>query len=583
MITDDMLLGVRKPARYTGGEWNASRKDFEKAQVKFALCFPDLYEVGMSNLGIRILYGILNRMEGVCCERFFSVDSDMEESLRRSSQELFSLESRKNLKDFDLVGFSLAYELSYTNVLAMLEAGSIPFESAERDSSFPLIIGGGPCVLNPEPVAAFFDLFVIGEAEEVLLEIVDCYRSHKQAYRSGALSKQELLLRLVQIRGVYVPSLYEVAYAPDGSVSAFHPVSDQVPSKVCKRFVGDLENSFFPLDWIVPYVGVVHDRVTVEIMRGCPNRCRFCQARSLYYPLRMRSAPHVISMVDALYRASGYEEVSLMGLSVSDYPQLKELIMPLISCYKEKGVSISLPSIKPKLMLGDLANAIAAIKKTGLTFAPEAATKAQRERLGKDFDEQDFFTTLEGAFRAGYQHVKLYFMTGLPGEDRDDLDNIVSLANQVSALRRKIDNRPAQVNVSVNTLIPKPHTPFQWLAMEELATMKEKQEYLRNRVRNKCIRLAFHDPQMSFLEAVFSRGDRRLATVIVSALRKGCRFDGWNERFNFSAWESAFKECAIDPGAYLRTKKIEETLAWDFIDTGVAKEHLIAEYKKACE
>ncbi len=580
MISDEMLLGIRKPAQYIGGEWNVGHKDFDQARVKFALCFADLYEVGMSNLGLRILYGLLNSQEDVVCERFFSPNADLEAVLRNNREESFSLESRKHLKDFDIVGFSLAYELCYTNVLNILELGNIPFYSSARDHSYPLVIGGGPCVMNPEPVADFFDLFVVGEAEEVLLEIVEVYRRSKEKFRSGQLKKEDLLLALAQIPGVYVPALYDVEYDDSGKIRVFRPKAASVPAKIKKRFVPDLDRAYFPEDWMVPYIQIVHDRLTLEIMRGCPNSCRFCQARSQYYPLRYRQPQTVLELADQLYKSSGYEELSLLGLSVSDYPKLEEILKPLVCVFKSKGVNVSLPSIKPKTMLGDMTDLIATVKKTGLTFAPEAGSQRLRSRIGKDFDEDDFFQTLEKSYAAGYQRVKLYFMVGLPFEEEEDLEGIADFSQRVSSLRKGIAKYPAQVNISVNTMIPKPHTPLQWAAMPDLEKMRQKQEYLRSRIKNRNLKISFHNRQMSFLEGVFSRGDRRLSGVIVSAFKKGCRFDGWDEYFKFQLWEEAFRETAIAFEDYLRERSIEEKLPWDFLDVGISKEILANEYRK---
>lgn len=580
MISDEMLLGIRKPAQYVGGEWNVSRKDFDRAQVRFALCFPDLYEVGMSNLGLRILYGLLNSREELVCERFFAPNVDFETLLRANREEIFSLESRRALKEFDIVGFSLAYELCYTNILNILELGNIPLESAARDEKFPLIIGGGPCSLNPEPLAGFFDLFVLGEAEEAILEIAETYRKFKEPYVSGRIKKDELLLALARIEGVYVPSLYDVEYSPSGGISAIKPKGEGVPEKIKKRFIKDLDKSFFPKDWVVPYIQIVHDRITLEVMRGCPNSCRFCQARSQYYPLRYRQPQTVLDLAEESYNNTGYEDISLLGLSVSDYPKLEELLKPLICGFKSRGISVSLPSIKPKTMLGEMTDLIATIKKTGLTFAPEAASDKLRRAIGKDFDEDDFFKTLEKSYAAGYQHVKLYFMIGLPFETDEDLEGLVQFCKRVSQMRRPIAKYPAQVNISVNTLIPKPHTPLQWFGMIDREEIRRKQDFLRSRVKDRNLKISFHNRLMSFLEGVFARGDRRLTPVISAAFKKGCRFDGWDEHFKFPLWEESFRECGVEPGDYLRQRDPEEIMAWDLLDVGVSKERLAAEYKE---
>ncbi|HOW42567.1 MAG TPA: radical SAM protein [Candidatus Omnitrophota bacterium] len=561
MINDDVLLGLKKPARYTGGEWNSSNKDFEAAGITFALGFPDLYEVGMSNLGIRIIYSLLNALPDVVCERFFSPDLDCEALIRERGYPLATLESRRQLKEFDIVGLSLAYELCYTNVLALLDLGGIPFDAAQRDHTFPLIIGGGPCSLNPEPLCSFFDLFVIGEAEEVVLELMDVYRRRKAEYRAGRLSKQDLLSACAQLKGVYVPSL-------------------ATQQTVQKRFIASMDAAHVPLDWLVPFIQIVHDRITVEVSRGCPNRCRFCQARNQYYPYRNRSLDTVITAAQETYRRTGYDEISLSGLSVSDYPGLKILLERLIDLFREKGVSVSLPSVKSKLMLGELSEVIARIKKTGLTFAPEAGTEQMRQRLAKDFDLEEFFVVLQQAYQAGYQHVKLYFMIGLPGETQADLDGIVELVHKVSDLRRSVCGRAAEVHISVNALIPKPHTAFQWMRMEDPETIRVKQEYLKDKLRARKFKLSFHHRQMSFLEGVFSRGDRALGAVVQAAYKKGCRFDGWQEHFVFERWMEAFSECGLQPQDYLRQRDLQEPLPWDFLDTGVPKELLLSEARK---
>jgi radical SAM family uncharacterized protein len=576
-MTDDILLNVQKPARYIGQEWNSPKKDFARSGIKFALCFPDLYEVGMSNLGLRILYGILNSMPDTACERFFVPADDLQGILREKRIELSSLETGRRLKDFDLVGFSLGHELNYTNVLSILELGGLPLESSLRDHRHPLIIGGGPCVLNPEPMYEFFDLFVIGEAEEVILEIVDTYNKIREKFRSGRLEKEELLRELSNIEGVYAPALYEVIYSEKGQIEEFRPKFNGLALKIKKRFVRDLDRSYFPQEWLTPYIQTIHDRITLEIMRGCPNRCRFCQARSQYFPYRLRSKNNIIQLACNTFKFSGYEEIALGGLSVSDYPDIEELLKNLVGLFKTQGVAVSLPSVKHKAVIGSLSSLIATVKKTGLTFAPEAATERLRSVLDKDFDFTDFLGTVKQAYLSGYQRVKLYFMIGLPGEEDADLDAIVDFARQVSELRRQVSRGPAQVNISINTLIPKPHTPFQWLKMQDLEGMKRKHAYIKGRLKNRRLELNLHNPHMSILEGVLCRGDRRLSRVVLSAFRKGARFDAWTDHFRFDIWMNAFSECGIVPETYLRERDRGEALPWDFLDIGITKDALSLE------
>ncbi len=590
-MLDDILLQVNKPGRYIAEEWNLPKKDFVKADIKFALCFPDLYEIGMSNLGIRIIYAILNNLPDVVCERVFSCAPDMEKILRDRNMEIYSLESKKRLDEFDFVGFSLGHELNYTNVLNILELGSIPLKSSLRNHNSPLVIGGGPCALNPEPLHEFFDLFVIGEAEEVILELIDIYRKYKVKFKAAGISKQDLLVMFSQLEGVYVPSLYEARYNREGKIEEFKAKTNDVPLKIKKRFIKDLNSAYFPSDWLIPYIQIIHDRITLEIMRGCPNTCRFCQAKSQYFPFRQRELNNILNLADSAYKCTGYEKISLCGLSVSDFSGIEELLKRLIGLFKEDAVSISLPSLKPRAMIGNIYSLIASIKKTGLTFAPEAGTERLRKILNKDFNTQEFFKVIEQAYISGYQNIKLYFMIGLPFEREEDLDGIIDLSSRTLELRKKVDKRPAQVNVSINTLIPKPHTPFQWLQMEQMEGIKYKQDYLRKKIKKyltcfrqrERLRLTLRNPQMSFLEGVFSRGDRRLSRVILSAFSKGARFDAWDDYFVFDRWVEAFKESEIDPNFYLQDKSKDEFLPWDFLDVGISKEALIKEADKISE
>jgi len=577
---DEILSQVQKPGRYIGGEWNACKKDFDKSKIKFALSFADLYEVGMSNLGVRLIYGLLNSLPDVCCERFFSCAQDLEKILRDNRQGIFSLESRRQMREFDIIGFSLGSELGYTNVLAMLELADIPLESSQRDNRYPLIIAGGPCAINPEPMQAFFDLFFIGEAEGAIIEFIDTYRRYQGDFKAGRMDKEEFLSQFCRIDGIYAPSLYEVKYDAEGVVKEFKPKTAAAPARIKKIFVRDLNSSFFPAQWLVPYIQTVHDRISIEIMRGCPNRCRFCQSRVYYFPLRARGVEEVLRLAKLSYSVSGYEELSLCGLSVSDYPKIEELLQRLIPLFKENAVSISLPSIKAKNIVGSLASLIAEIKKTGLTFAPEAGTGRLRQVIGKDFDEEGFFNSLAQAYASGYKHVKLYFMIGLPFEEEGDLNGIIDFTNRVSELKKRITGSPAAVNVSINAFLPKPHTPLQWFAMADTAAIEEKQAYLKSKLKNKRIKLNFHNQKMSFLEGVLSRGDRRLSEVILRAFKNGARFDAWEDSFLLEKWSRAFAETGIDAAAYLKQYSADSALPWDFIDTGITKDALLEEFNK---
>ncbi|MBN1913451.1 MAG: TIGR03960 family B12-binding radical SAM protein [Candidatus Omnitrophica bacterium] len=572
MTVEDILTQVERPGRYIGEEWNCPKKDFSRATIRFALCFADLYEVGMSNIGLRILYGLLNDIADVACERFFSCNPDMEEALRRNKKDIFSLESKEPLGAFDIIGFSLGYELSYTNVLNILDLGRIPLESSLRGPSHPLVIGGGPCVLNPEPIADFFDLFVIGEAEEAIIEIVDLYRRLKEKFKSGKISKKELLAEFCGIEGVYAPLLYDPAYDSSGRLEDFRPRSQGLPRKIKKRFIKGLDSSYFPIDWLVPYSQIVHDRVALEIMRGCPNRCAFCQARVQYYPFRKKEIDTIVRAASQSYKLTGYEEMSLAGLSVSDYPEVERLVENLVGLFRDRGVCVSLPSIKPKALVGNLSYLVSKIKKTGLTFAPEAATERLRKCLNKEFDSEEFLRTLEQAYASGYQRVKLYFMIGLPTESLADVDAIIEMASSISKLKARVSGSPAQVNISVNTLIPKPHTAFERFRMEGEDSIIEKQDHLRQKAKRiKRLKLSVQNIKMSTLEGILSRGDRRLSKVILSAFRKGAKFDAWDDHFVFEKWQEAFLESGVDPAFYLKERPQEELLPWEFLDMGVNK------------
>ncbi|MFH1202636.1 MAG: TIGR03960 family B12-binding radical SAM protein [Candidatus Omnitrophota bacterium] len=583
---EEIISKVKRPARYLGNEYNVSRKDHHNAKVKIALCYPDLYEVGMSHLGLRILYGLLNAQSDIACERVFSPDTDLEEILRKDKIPLFSLETHTPLSEFDIIGFSLQYELNYTNLLNILDLSGIPLLSKDRDSRHPLIIAGGCCCLNPEPLADFIDLFCIGEAEELILEVVEKYKEFTvQRLSSLVLRKDKLLLESAKIKGVYVPSLYEVEYNEDGRIKKFSPRQRSVPTKIIRRIVHDLDKAFFPTRWLVPFIQIVHDRITLEIMRGCPGGCRFCQAFCFYRPARPRSVNSVLRLAKDCYNSTGYEEMSLLSLSSSDHPKLKEIIKELMEFFQDKYVGISLPSLKPRSSLSDITALLAKVRKSGLTFAPEAGTERLRKVINKNVDLDELVKVSHQAFVCGYRHLKLYFMLGLPTENEKDLDGIIDLAVALSRLRKEIDGHLAVINVSISCFIPKSHTPFQWQEMDSLTSLENKKKYLISRLRSSrphLVNLKFHDFQMGFLEAVLCRGDRRIAKVILNAFQEGAKFDSWREYFNFPLWMEAFNKQGIDPFFYaLRRRSFDEILPWEHIDLGQDRHKLQRDLQKA--
>lgn len=583
MLSEDILINVRRPGRYIGQEWNTARKDLSKIKFSVCLCFPDVYEVGMSHLGVRILYDILNSQKDLFCDRVFCPWPDFKEALVRNCLKLSSLESDMPLRDFDLLGFSLNSELSYTNILTMLSLSGIPFMSNERQDSFPLIIAGGSCVLNPEPVADFFDLFVIGESEEVILDIIGKCKKFKHKYGDIYGKKEELLIELCQIPGVYVPRFYRVEYNKDLTVKEFVPLRKEASSVIKKVYVKDLNKNLNCLNWLVPNIEIIHDRIGIEIMRGCMHKCRFCQARSYFFPLRTRSPKTIFNLAKKLYKISGCEQVSLLSLSSSDHPKIQEIMKSLIEYFSKDAVSISLPSVRPKSIIVN-PDLLSLQKKTGLTFAPEAGTEKLRRIINKNFDIDELFRVARDAFGAGYRRIKLYFMIGLPREDYQDLDAIVDLSYKISQIRKELCGQAAEINISVATFTPKPHTPFQWLNMSKIGEVAEKQEYLKRLIGKNRHRLNinFHDVYMSNLEAALARGHRRLSNVIVSAFNKGAQFDQWKEYFNFDNWRNSFFESGLDIQEFAtRPLETDKTLIWDFIDTGIQKRYLIDEFQKA--
>ncbi len=580
-LLDSILPAVSKPARYTGHEWNSVSKDWSQARVKIALAYPDVYEVGMSNLGLAILYEILNQEHDVLAERVYAPWLDMERAMREAALPLFSLESRHPLREFDFIGFSLQYELNYSNVLNMLDLAAIPLLASQRtDETWPLIIGGGSCTYNAEPLADFFDLFVIGEGEQVLLELLGLYAELKDSLSAGGHLKEEFLYQAASIAGVYVPSLYKVRYNSDGTVCAIVPVKARVAESIRKRIVSILPPP--PTKPVVPLVRAVHDRAMVEIMRGCTQGCRFCQAGMIYRPLRERPMGEILEAVDQLLANTGYEEVALVSLSSSDYTCIEPLVRELSTRYGERHLSISLPSLRTDSFSVELAQVIQRIRKTGLTFAPEVGSERLRKVINKSVTADDLLRTAEAAYASGWLRIKLYFMIGLPTETMEDVLAIAGLVKAVRDVGRRLRGKRAQVNVSVGTFVPKSHTPFQWLPLEDRAQIAARQDALRRELRLRGVHLSWSDEATTWLEAALSRGDRRLGQVIIRAWQLGARFDAWNEAFKPQFWRQAFSEAGLDPDFYAsRQRPFEELLPWSHIDTGVSSTFLWEEYQRS--
>ncbi|MBN2453266.1 MAG: TIGR03960 family B12-binding radical SAM protein [Candidatus Omnitrophica bacterium] len=561
---EELLLTVQKPGRYVGGEWNSVKKEWAGDKIKVLLAFPDVYEVGMSYLGMKILYGILNGRDDCLCERVFSPWTDFEQILRTNRVDLFSLESRKPAKEFDIIGISVAYELSYSNVLNLLNLGGIPLRSSGRTDEDPLIIAGGPSVYNPEPIAEFIDAFVIGDGEDVINEIVDLY---KELRTEGTLKRPNLLRKLSRIKGIYVPSLYEINYKDDATIGNIKPAEENIPPKVSKRTVRDFDKAYYPVDQIVPNIGIVHDRIAIEIMRGCKHACKFCQATVAYRPARERSAKTVIEIARKAYAATGYDEISLLSLSSIDHSELHKIAEGLNREFLPRAVSISVPSLRIEDALKDLPTLISEVKKSGLTFAPEAGSDPMRKFLGKNVKIERLFEAVSESFRRGWRRIKLYFMIGLPGETDEDIAGIAELIRKISNLKRDIDGRPAQVTASINAFVPKPHTQFQREGMDAIQSLERKRSMLRDMVRSKMIDLDFNPLDRSYLEAVLARGDRKLGAVIYDAWKSGAKFDSWQEHFKFEIWRSSFERMKIDASFYaFRPRQRDEMLPWDIID-----------------
>lgn len=578
---EPLLLKVQKPARYIGGELHSIVKDKSTVDFRIALGFPDTYEIGMSHLGLKILYDTINADPHCWAERVYTPWTDFEALMRQKGLPLYGLESLDPLSEFDVIGFSLQYELSYTNVLNMLDLSGLNPIAAERSEDDPVIIAGGPCASNPEPLADFIDLFQIGEGEEVMMEMIALYREMKA---DGSYTKKDFLRRAAQIPGIYVPSLYEVSYNDDGTIAAVTP-KDGAPAKVTKRIIQDMSSVRYPSTFIVPYMETVHDRAVLEVMRGCIRGCRFCQAGFIYRPLRAKNPDVLCAQGKALCDSTGYDELSLSSLSTSDHPQVEQLLSRMIDYTDEKKIGLSLPSLRVDNFSEELLEKVSRIHKTGLTFAPEAGNQRMRNVINKGVDEDEIMNTCKIAFEGGYTSVKLYFMSSLPTETDEDVKDIGRLAQRIVDLYFSLEKRPRKmvsVSISVAVFVPKCDTPFQWVGQDDFETIKRKQQALLDTIRSRKISVAWHDVHTSVLEGVIARGDRRLGKAIYLAWKKGCRLDSWSECFDYDKWMEAIREAGLTVEFYAsRTRDLDEILPWDHIDVGVSKNFLKHEWEKA--
>lgn len=585
-LSDDILMKIEKPARYIGGEVNAVVKDLQNVDIRFAMCFPDVYEIGMSHLGIQILYDMFNRRDDVWCERVYSPWVDLDKVLREEKIPLFALESQDPVRDFDFLGITIQYEMCYTNILQVLDLACIPLHAKDRTEEDPIVIGGGPCAYNPEPIAEFFDMFYIGEGETVYDELLDTYKENK---KNGG-SRMDFLEKACQIDGIYVPMFYDVTYHEDGTIDQFFPVNKHAPSVIHKQVVMDVTNTTYPQAPIVPYIKVTQDRVVLEVQRGCIRGCRFCQAGMLYRPTRERDVETLKQYAYNMLKNTGHEEISLSSLSTSDYSELKELVTFLIDNFKNKGINISLPSLRIDAFSLDVMSQVQDIRKSSLTFAPEAGSQRMRNVINKGLTEEDIISGAGQAFEGGWNKVKLYFMLGLPTETEEDMEAIAVLADKVARRYYEIPkdqrNGKCQITASSSFFIPKPFTPFQWAPMLNHEDYIERAAIVKhaflNQLNKKSLRYNWHDAEVSVLEGVFARGDRKIASVIEEAYRMGCIYDSWSEQFDNDKWMRAFDNTGIEIGFYnLRERGEDEVFPWDFIDIGVTKKFLRREWDRA--